>query len=1355
MARAALPLKSLLSQRGDGPASGGNWGSFKCPFCQKPGKKKSAGVFEKGGREWFKCHRPDCPTSGKGLDEAGYLAQKLNWSRRDAFMTWLKEAGVEVKIERAEGRGSRDEGRGSRDEGRVEDGRGSMVEGRVEDWEGLRDGADDELQPDAGINRIGTHKASECPGAQSAGGDDGANSQAAAPPPDITTADAPPAMSTMLQNSTHPQVAGGAASEESGERDGNDGRDENGERYKRDEGNADDGEDDGDVGQSAVLALREFYEGAAHLTEERLDELWRKRGLTRETADWAGLKLSCEANRAVLEGMRSKYDLATLIRAGLYTVPKGGEYSKAGPNAQLCGWGFIRKKRDAAGKKMDDWETGWIEPVLIPYFNKGGELVHLRPHKGMQRDERSRLFVARPRNGWMGKRNEGRGAEVGEGCAQGETEVLVVTEGEFKALALVQTLNEGLPCGVGRYAAAALPGITNAKNWFVWEPLKDLLEETQPKTVVVAYDSEEKGEPKLPGYTPNKWARHDSVVWARYLVEKIAGESHNTKLSVLPKEWRDENGKADWDGALAKLIGDKTWAEAKGRCRAAFERVLKAGRPSWEFNQLTLLPNDEAFIIERQLARITYTPKLPHGGTDEKRIVHKLRKLIREQRRRKRALDDGKVLAGRESYVFVDGAVRSLAQLAAAYQAIDGCYYTVREPHSKEKSSAEESTRQNWRFRLGRAKDAGDDEAAWACALALKGTPEPAGDFFMVPYFIMQRSNGTQERYVKVLGVHGGRTDVVPWDAKSFSHPRDFRVWLANCKGGYAWFAGEKELEKLQTDTNAATSGKIVTEVPYFGWHAESRLWLYDDCAWTPEGGCITPDKHGVIWHGGEGYKVGERDLEDQEFAAGRPRMQPGKILVRNESGDGYRMEPGAYEKQDPVTVREFFGEYAERLFETLGGYDAWMAMGGTALYMAMPEVFAQYSGCGGLWFHGETQQGKSSVARWQMRWHGFNRDDGHNVRKISDVHLAVMLNQYSNMIVWIEEFKSDVSVSKQEAIKCCYNREGGGKWAPGGQRRVRTVPIVTGESTSNDAATRSRYPHILVSKSRRLLSDGHPVNWFAWFQKHRGMYYVFGRELLRHRAAFSAEVMRLTEEFRTLPEVEGIEHRAALVYGNVYGAFCALERVFCGPIYPKARLDEFRKHCVAECLNAVTEVRTRVNVEVFLQEIVNLFARDKFGRSVEELRRFFHVERTVLEHAPGHPDQEYWASYKLYVAPTPLFGAMREALRTEGRTLPLEPGDTRAQMAQRAYFVRGSHTKRFGHSSMKCWCINLDLCEEFGYTPQSTEAVLEAKTKAVESGLTPNGERLIETALDEWDWNDPRRGPLYGIVERLQRRRG
>jgi hypothetical protein len=68
-ARRQLPLKTVMSQRGDGPATGGNWNSFKCPFCGH----KSAGTFEAtGGVTLFKCHHSDCPTGGRALDEAGY-----------------------------------------------------------------------------------------------------------------------------------------------------------------------------------------------------------------------------------------------------------------------------------------------------------------------------------------------------------------------------------------------------------------------------------------------------------------------------------------------------------------------------------------------------------------------------------------------------------------------------------------------------------------------------------------------------------------------------------------------------------------------------------------------------------------------------------------------------------------------------------------------------------------------------------------------------------------------------------------------------------------------------------------------------------------------------------------------------------------------------------------------------------------------------------------------------------------------------------------------------------------------------------------------------------------------------------
>ena len=52
-------------------------------------------------RQWLKCHHTSCPsgTAGKGnaWDEVGCLAHELGTNRREAFKTWLKQAGVELR----------------------------------------------------------------------------------------------------------------------------------------------------------------------------------------------------------------------------------------------------------------------------------------------------------------------------------------------------------------------------------------------------------------------------------------------------------------------------------------------------------------------------------------------------------------------------------------------------------------------------------------------------------------------------------------------------------------------------------------------------------------------------------------------------------------------------------------------------------------------------------------------------------------------------------------------------------------------------------------------------------------------------------------------------------------------------------------------------------------------------------------------------------------------------------------------------------------------------------------------------------------------------------------------------------
>ena len=51
---------------------------------------------------------------------------------------------------------------------------------------------------------------------------------------------------------------------------------------------------------------------------------------------------------------------------------------------------------------------------------------------------------------------------------------------------------------------------------------------------------------------------HYQATWARYLATDLVQKLHlKGEVCVLPNDWRNRKGKADWDGALAQLIKEK------------------------------------------------------------------------------------------------------------------------------------------------------------------------------------------------------------------------------------------------------------------------------------------------------------------------------------------------------------------------------------------------------------------------------------------------------------------------------------------------------------------------------------------------------------------------------------------------------------------------------------------------------------------------------------------------------------------------------------------------------------------------------------------------------------------------------
>jgi len=86
------------------------------------------------------------------------------------------------------------------------------------------------------------------------------------------------------------------------------------------------------------------------------------------------------------------------------------------------------------------------------------------------------------------------------------------------------------------------------------EELDGWLREVRCRRVIVAYDNEVKDDPKSSRYQPDERRRHDAQIWARYLATDLHQKLHIFgEVCVLPKEWLVD-GKADWDGALVKII---------------------------------------------------------------------------------------------------------------------------------------------------------------------------------------------------------------------------------------------------------------------------------------------------------------------------------------------------------------------------------------------------------------------------------------------------------------------------------------------------------------------------------------------------------------------------------------------------------------------------------------------------------------------------------------------------------------------------------------------------------------------------------------------------------------------------------
>ncbi|MDE2099460.1 MAG: hypothetical protein KGL39_19570 [Patescibacteria group bacterium] len=492
-------LKGLMTKLGDAPGHEHKWKSMpKCPFC---GAKGKAGVFAKGGVDFFKCHASGCNSGNEVMAEIGYLAARRGLSMEKpatggaspAYEEFLKLADCweERPAKKSEIRSQKSEVKKPEVPAAPAPGE-TPATGETPVLPNPV--IPPEVKPEAETPNAGQVKP---------GGDGGS------PLPDSAQAACPAPADKPKPKSQKPEDEPPAFEEPPGR-----------------------------------LALEKFY---AQLKLSPADEktLWEKRGLLSASCRALGFVSSPVENKDILEKLRDEFSADELLESGLFLPEDKKRKKEFRPNSQFYGMGQKGKKPKEERKHRDDrWIWGMVHPVIIPYFDEAGRLFKLRPHKGgapaSTLSGASKIYVPR---------DPKKAPDMVETFPR-----VVITEGEFKAAGLWQVLGGGRDDieDIGHpWGVCAIPGINFGNNYDLRAELDAWLQAVQCRQVVVAFDDQDKsGRPMR--------ERHEALIWARFLACDLARSLHiKAKVLVLPTEWRDDKGKADWDGALAGMLQGK------------------------------------------------------------------------------------------------------------------------------------------------------------------------------------------------------------------------------------------------------------------------------------------------------------------------------------------------------------------------------------------------------------------------------------------------------------------------------------------------------------------------------------------------------------------------------------------------------------------------------------------------------------------------------------------------------------------------------------------------------------------------------------------------------------------------------
>ncbi len=764
-----------------------------------------------------------------------------------------------------------------------------------------------------------------------------------------------------------------------------------------------------------------------------------------------------------------------------------------------------------------------------------------------------------------------------------------------------------------------------------------------------------------------------------------------------------DTGKIDWDTALANFVRRQGSHPAGiAAATAAFWTVLNEAVYSADFEKRFSKQRQQ--VISKKLGDIWHEPSLPHGGPKEERMAARLDRID---------------APSPQALVFC------ARGMSTALRSIIGCYYERNEPTEKRRRVLDKQLEEiNAEIqKLEEANDPAKDadllrhkEERVLLYQLLQGKPEPLSNFTMRCEYCLHTLDGSTIWMTRFKDTLKRDSGLIRLSGESMSGLKDFHKFCySKTKGIASWFGGVKHQQKLNTDTIHASAHRDIFEIDAYGWHPPTGIWFFADAAFPPGGGTVPADENNVFWVDSIGYQIDpSKEERGLSFDQGAPLLLEGS-LKRLPIPQGSRSD-----STDKDRLQWLWSEFQWNLFHTIGGYDALYTLGMVLAYAAGPEIFHTHGCQPGLWLCGKRSSGKTTIVRWLMRIWGFPELTGIRIdRGTTHVGMARDLNQNSFLPFWFDEYRRDVDPEKESVLRGAFDRSGTAKGMMDQTNKTRnvkarTVPIVTGESSSGDAATHGRYGHVLIAASRRM-KEGDKARYELLQSLSRHLHHV-GRFVMEHRAEFVRLTLLALDHWLETPHIrESIpDERTRIVHGVGLAAFTALNALLeiWKPVEtewiqtdgkwqprPESMTETFANYLIGHSQQAFADVQEASMVNTFWQNVISGISRGEIPRSL-----FLEGKFTIDEHGNAKPysvlelsSEQKPARHLLFIAAKPVYDLYSADFRkVSGSIAPLSYAGIRSEISKEVFWVAPPtdgdrvHRPYICKQRHSCWCVDL-----------------------------------------------------------------